>query len=341
MIGGAPRRVSPPGRRLPTLAVLPQRPSGGAPPAGLTEFFRFRFAPTSIEGHGDTVFPLFIEPLGEEPRDEAWYTAGSVSGGRSADIRFTESRFYLAAHQQIELPGGHHIDEIAYEAYRRLLNFARRRGYPNLLRIWNLFPGINAGGGDQERYRQFSLGRALAFDALGYRERKLPAGTAIGTDPGTPLTISLLAGKTPCRTVENPRQTSAYSYPRQFGPRSPSFSRAVLLELDGAYQLLISGTASIVGHESRHGDRVDQQITEIFRNIRALIEHAAVQANSEGGRFESRETCFRLYLRRREDLPAARDALAASFGSQKQILFLRGDICRRELVLEIEGACSF
>lgn len=323
------------------LAVAPQYAASGAAPKGLTEFFRFRFAPTVGEAHEDGVFPLFIEPIGEGSREETWHTGGSISSGSSADIRFMESRFYLAAHQQIELTSTGPIGEVAYDAYRRLLALARRRGYPNLLRVWNLFPGINVGGGDQERYRQFSLGRARALDALGYHERKLPAGTAIGTDPGTPLTISLLASKAQIHAVENPRQTSAYRYPRQFGPRSPAFSRAVLLESEDWQQLLISGTASIVGHESRHDDSVGRQIDETFRNIQALIAQAAIQSGRSPATLDGRGTSLRVYLRRREDLPAARAALAAHVGAQRSVLFLRGDICRRELVIEVEAACLF
>lgn len=339
MIGEAKRRVSRPGR--PMLAVQPQCAARGAPPTGLTELFRFCFAPAAGEAQEDNVFALFIEPIGDGPREEAWYTAGEVDGGHAADIRFMESRFYLAAHLQTAVSTGQRIDDIVCHAYKRLLTLVRKRGYPHLLRVWNLFPDINAGCGDAERYRQFSLGRAVALDALGYRERHFPAGTAIGTDSGTPLTISLLAGKEPSHAVENPRQTSAYHYPRQFGPRSPSFSRAVLLELNGKHQLLVSGTASIVGHESYHDGSVGQQVNETFRNIEALMTRAAAQAKGKLAGCAGRDACFRLYLRRREDLPAAREALAAHLQANEQIVILRGDICRRELVLEVEAACAF
>ncbi|MGH8495490.1 MAG: hypothetical protein ACREVN_05095 [Gammaproteobacteria bacterium] len=337
MIGDADFGTAAPER--PALAVVPQR-EGAAPPAGLTEFFRFRFGSTATQQPDDPVFPLFIERLGDAPLDEVWYTGGQVTGGQWAGIRFVESGCYLAAHLRFDLSDAHRIDEVACQAYRRLLDLVRRRGYPNLLRVWNLFPGINAGDGDLERYRQFSLGRAHALDALGYRDRKLPAGTAIGTDPGTPLTVSLLAGALQSRAVENPRQTSAYRYPRQFGPRSPSFSRAVMLKLDGSHRLLISGTASIVGYESRH-DSVERQIRETFCNIEALVAHAAAQANCAATGLIDGDACFRLYLRRREDLPAAEAALSTHFAARKQIVFLRGDICRRELMLEVEGACGF
>ena len=46
--------------------------------------------------------------------------------------------------------------------------------------------------------------------------------------------------------VENPRQVSAYRYPREYGPQSPTFARA-LLPPSPRVPLLLSGTASIDG----------------------------------------------------------------------------------------------
>ncbi|CAN5266626.1 pteridine-dependent deoxygenase [soil metagenome] len=336
IVSGMARGAAPPDTASRVLAVLPADVEGASPPDGLTEFFGFRFGPGAIPVQDDHVFPLHIEPLVPGPRDETWYTTGQVDGGIIAGVQVVESAHYLAAHMQTDLTPDQDIDEVARESYRRLLTVARRRGYPHLLRIWNLFPDINAGEGDKEYYRQFSIGRGLALDALGYQEIQLPAGTAIGTDPGTPLTITLLAGKEPSRPVENPRQTSAYCYPRQFGPRSPSFSRGVLLKLCDRHELLISGTASIVGHESRH-DSVRQQIGETFRNIRALITQAEIICSSQ--QVGRRNACFRVYLRHREDLAAAQQALASYLQPREHVVFLRGDICRRELALEIEGVC--
>lgn len=307
----------------------------GRCPGGAGELFRFRFGAASSDRAEDGVFPLHLEPLGER-LDEVWQVAGPVSAGELGDLHFTESRFHLAAQLRMELPARRPIEDIAYLAYRRLVEFVQRRGYPHLLRVWNLFPDINQGDGDGERYRQFSVGRALALDALGYREGALPAGTAIGSERGTPLTISLLAGKAVCRAVENPRQTSAWRYPRQFGPRSPSFSRSVLLDGGSARPLLVSGTASIVGHESLHAESLAGQFAETFRNLRALRKRALSQLDGARAAGVAPAASLRVYLRRREDLPAAK-ALLPSVAVERLIV-LRGDICRRELMIEVEGA---
>ena len=90
---------------------------------------------------------------------------------------------------------------------------------------------INAGPGDRERYRQFSVGRAESFEASGLADVQSPPGTAIGGPQGSPFTVVLLASRHPCQLVENPRQMSAFEYPADYGPRSPKFSRGGVLSL--------------------------------------------------------------------------------------------------------------
>ena len=80
------------------------------------------------------------------------------------------------------------------------------------------------------------------------------AATAIGLpSPPDQLHVHWLATKQPGIAIENPRQVSAFAYPRDYGPVAPGFSRAMLLPGDTPL-LLISGTASIVGHASQHPD---------------------------------------------------------------------------------------
>ena len=101
----------------------------------------------------------------------------------------------------------------------------------------------------------------------------LPAGTAVGTQRGA-LQIYFLAGAHPATHLGNPRQINAYDYPKIYGPHSPSFARATLCRSEGTTQLFISGTASVVGHQSQHEGRVDMQALETVTNLHALIERA-------------------------------------------------------------------
>ena len=117
------------------------------------------------------------------------------------------------------------------------LTLAARLGQPHLIRAWNYLPAINDGSGDRERYRRFCLGRARALEAADVSGQSLCAGTAIGGEEPM-LRIYGLFGTRPGVNIENPRQISAYRYPRCYGPRSPSFARATAVAANDGQVLL-------------------------------------------------------------------------------------------------------
>ena len=163
-------------------------------------------------------------------------------------------------------------------------------------------------------------------------EREFPAATVIGTHSGD-ITIYFLAARVPGEPYENPRQISAYRYPEQYGPATPAFSCSMLMRWDGVAHLYISGTASIVGHESRHQQQTSQ-LDEIVRNLRALVAQATTRS---GINFSPEQGAqLKVYVRDINDVPELRAALHAALPATPA-LFLVGDICRRDLLVEIEA----
>src|SRR5690606_28962859 len=151
-----------------------------------------------------------------------------VTQGRDDGFGFAHNDDVLFA--QIHLPESalSDIEQATHDLYRRLDGLLQRRGFTHCLRIWTYLSDINAGADDRERYRLFTAGRSRALALRPGDEHYLPAATAIGSDGGG-LVMYLLAGRLPGIAIENPRQVSAFRYPRQYGPRSPSFSRATLI----------------------------------------------------------------------------------------------------------------
>jgi len=268
-----------------------------------------------------------LDPVHGEPLSELWYATGAVQHGTQGAIRYASDADHLFGVIELDERDQPDIAAAAATAYAAIADFQRESPFPHLLRMWNYFDAINEGEGDGERYRQFCVGRALGLSnalAAGF-----PAATAIGHQRATGrLQIFWLASRTAGRAVENPRQLSAYRYPRLHGPVSPSFARA-MSSSDGA--LLISGTASIVGHSSLHDDDAIAQLEETLRNLVALrvLTHAA-----------ARHSLLKVYVRdpQQAELIAARlhSILPAEFAGS-DILYLAADICRSELLLEIEG----
>lgn len=218
--------------------------------------------------------------------------------------------------------------------YATLLAQVRASAHPYLIRIWNYFADINRGDEDAERYRQFCVGRAQAVDAA--FNSPPPSATAIGSPLNDGLHVIALCSAKPAIALENPRQTPAWQYPRQYGSVSPGFSRGALLDAGGMPPLLLaSGTASIVGHASVHVGDVAEQCRESLRNLRALLDEGEKQS---GARFDfSACLALRVYVREPAQLASVRAVFDASGIAPDNIVYLHGDICRRELAVELEG----
>ena len=229
------------------------------------------------------------------------------------------------------------IEQATAKAYKSLLEQVRPSSHPYLLRIWNYFSAINQGQGDKERYRGFCVGRSQSVD--GQFNTPPPAATAIGTDGSSAashLQLIALCSSQVARTLENPRQTPAWRYPREYGPVPPGFSRGIILDEDtDTPRLLASGTASIVGHVSQHIGEVAGQLSESLANLQALL----AEGSKQSGRDFQIENCeaLRVYLRKPEDLAVAESMITAAGIERDRVLYLRGDICRRELDVELEG----
>ena len=285
------------------------------------------------------VITLDLPQLDDRSHLEVWTSDQPVTVHRTNEFPAAMSGEMLAGTLQLEEEPGAGLQVTTERAYRRLLHHVQELGYPYLWRVWNFFPGINEDEHGLERYRQFCVGRyqALAGTLQGF-PGSLPAGTAVGTRSG-PLQLYVLAGTHPATHLGNPRQVHAYEYPEHYGPCSPSFARATLLQSDLHTQLFISGTASVVGHESRHMGHPETQTMETVDNLRALVAHADELSGTTRSHQSSRGR-YKVYVRQPDHLEAIQQALSIPLFASSQIVYLQGDLCRRELLVEIEGVVT-
>ena len=102
--------------------------------------------------------------------------------------------------------------------------------------------------------------------------------------------------------------------------------------------LLVSGTASIVGHETVHAGDVRAQTLETLLNLRTVIQAANARGSAV---FDLRELDCVVYVRHARDLPVVRavfeDAVGAGSPAARGAVYLRADICRSDLLVEIEA----
>jgi chorismate lyase/3-hydroxybenzoate synthase len=280
-------------------------------------------------GHLDIAVGL--QPLLPDSSNvEIWHASGPVQHGRDGALYYAHDGQSLFAAIEVDEREHGGLSSAADFIYREMRRFQSASPYGHLWRIWNYFDAVNDGAGDLERYRQFCVGRSRGLGNMPHDS--YPAASAIGTQqPSRRLQVYWLAAMEACLAVENPRQVSAYRYPAIYGPVSPSFARATIAA-DGT--LLISGTASILGHASQHPGDVIAQLEETLRNLDALMAQASGQRAGVTGTLAP-QTCLKIYLRDATQLPQ----IAAYLHTHRPgttAIYLGGDICRRELLLEIE-----
>lgn len=285
-----------------------------------------------------TVNAQVLSPRG--PMADVWHASGQVQSGTTGLVRWrTDGHWVLGAIDLDETVERQGVAKLAHRAYHDLFRTLEETGCPHMLRIWNYLPQINGDGGGLERYRQFNAGRQEAFIEAGQAAFEgAPAACALGIRQGA-LCIRFLAGQIAPVPVENPRQVSAYRYPDTYGPRSPTFSRAALAELGGGdVALFISGTASIIGHETVHLGDVVAQTHETLRNLSAVIDAANARTTAA---FALPELEAVVYVRHVADAEAVRGVLAEVLGTEaptlRHAVFLEADICRQDLLVEIEA----
>ncbi|QXP87810.1 hypothetical protein KW112_01250 [Methylococcus capsulatus] len=293
---------------------------GAAPPATL---------PPSLPQLGIAM----PQRLPAEPLVEIWLGVSRATRGRTGAIDWACDGLHLFGSLQTE--AGADIRGATGRAYDALFQLLERHGYPHLVRVWNYFPGINREESGLERYRQFNIGRQEAFlRANRPVSGALPAACALGTHAG-PLVVYFVAARIPAFPIENPRQLSAYRYPPAYGPRSPSFSRATLLRWANRTAVFISGTASILGHESVHPGDAAAQTRETLMNLTALVE--TLNRESGGAGFGWKDFRYKVYVRPGCPLEPIQCELAAMLPVADDVPFVEAEICRRELLVEIEA----
>jgi chorismate lyase/3-hydroxybenzoate synthase len=228
----------------------------------------------------------------------------------------------------------------AYAALGELLR--QRARHP--LRIWNYLAQIRrSGSAGFTRYELFNAGRRAGYASwFGERlERGLPASSAVGC-PGEDWVVHVLAAGEAGVPVENPRQRPAYRYSPRYGPVAPCFARATLVPRPGAEPwAVLSGTASIVGEDSRHAGDLRAQLGETLDNLASVVSACAVRARLPAPR-EPLALCreLRAYVPQPQHAVAVQEALRRALPQLERLELVQAELCRPELLVELEGVLA-
>jgi chorismate lyase/3-hydroxybenzoate synthase len=272
---------------------------------------------------------------------DLWSGAAPVRVERAGNVELATDGRSLFGYLRVDEEAAGGLRAAAREAYASIFAILDQSLCSHPLRFWNYVPHINRELDGLERYRHFNIGRQEAFLASGRSAfAGAPAACAIGTEAGG-LTIYFVAAREAPTPIENPRQVSAYHYPTEHGPRTPTFSRATLVT-GGRPMLFLSGTASVVGHRSEHPGDVAAQTRESFVNVRTLVD--AANGKFSAPPFAIDRLAYTVYVRHAADYERVRRQFTVEVGATstaaQQAVFLKGDICRAELLVEIEATGS-
>lgn len=278
-------------------------------------------------------------------------SAKSSAGSKFEEIRVesaeTEELSFLRA--SIRGAGGFTDTEFGSaveRVYVRLAEELRRRARVPL-RFWNYVPNIRASSRNGfSRYEVFNAGRFSGYRAWYGTDEFAPglvASSGIG-HRGEDFEIHLLGGVRAGTPLENPRQRPAYRYSRRYGDHPPCFARATVLEdpLGAEYgprSVIVSGTASIIGEDSRHEGNLDEQVRETLGNLGRLSALVAGESRDSEDlpRALARYREIRAYVVHDEHLSEVHAMLERAFPNVTEIEVASVDLCRPELLFEAEG----
>ena len=224
-------------------------------------------------------------------------------------------------------------------------------GFEHVVRTWFYLGGITASEEEKERYRELNRARTDCYQDIQFCSALrpvvnghpiYPASTGIGMS-GTGLVVSCVALETSrkdliLQPLENPQQTPAYAYHARYSAKSPKFSRAMALVAGDDITTWVSGTASIVDAESRYIGDIARQTEQTIDNIECLIAAPNFAAHGIPGAGATLGDLakIRVYLKRTEDLAACQAVCQRRF-REVPAIYAVADVCRPELLVEIEG----
>jgi enamine deaminase RidA (YjgF/YER057c/UK114 family) len=252
--------------------------------------------------------------------------------GRVGALALFQTESWLLGAATIPLAAG--LEDATHRLYGNI--FEATRGW-HLARIWNYVPAINElGPAGLENYRVFCQGRSLAFEqhyGSGFKAQ-LPSASAVGSTSAA-LTVAFAACSVQPRHVENPLQVPAYDYPGEHGPRAPSFSRATVVPGPERGAVFISGTAAIRGHATVAPHSLTQQLECAVENLREISCACGLGPDLDQGGGSTRH--FKIYVRRAADQPLVAATLEEKLLTRTdRVSYLRADMCRAPLLVEIE-----
>lgn len=289
---------------------------------------------------------------------EAWAVSTSTAkveyhNEHLVTVSYDDMRWIYASGGSLHREGRSAYDQSleAFESMKRALAEGGA-SFEDVVRVW-LYQGcITEEVDGVERYRELNRARTDFFANIAFDHRPIPVGhnghaiypasTGIGTRCHGLITacMALQTGRKDVALLplENPLQTSAFEYPKEYSAKSPKFARAMAVRMGDHVTTWISGTASIVNAETVHIGDIEKQTEQTLTNIERLIDaqNFARLGWADAGATLDDLAKIHVYVKHAEDYEKCRAVCERRLGRIPAI-YAQADVCRPDLLVEIEG----
>lgn len=237
-------------------------------------------------------------------------TALFISGIRSTDYSLT-------------------VEEQSAEVFRQFNDILKMEHCTptQIVRQWNYIENITGNDGELQRYQEFNDMRST-FYAQTKWENGYPAATGIGTSKGGVMIDADVLVNHQTVPIDNPLQIAAHEYSEKVlegdcrKPKTtPKFERARKVLNPPHDWIYVSGTAAIRGEQTIEKD-IEEQTHLTLDNIEQMIG--------------KKISHIRVYVKHRT-LAKKAEAIISKRYPTTPAIYVIGDICRENLLIEIEG----
>lgn len=220
----------------------------------------------------------------------------------------------------------------------------------DIVRQWNYLERIVDFENEYQHYQAFNDART-AFYATGKWNEGYPAATGIGMQSGGVIVdidaIRYSKDALSIVPIDNQLQIAAHEYSKRLliseveNKTTPKFERAKAVDFaDDGGVIYISGTAAIRGEESLHNATLKEQLVTTVENIEYLIGDENLNHAGMSQVCARTYKLLRVYLKHDKFVNEAKELLQRMFPSLP-MSFLLADVCRDELLIEIEGVATY
>ena len=239
------------------------------------------------------------------------------------------------------------VSKQSSEVFAKLDALLTEYGYEvdDIVRQWNYIGNIVSYKDGKQNYQEFNDARSLYYAKAEWK-RGYPAATGIGSTDGIVVGgIAFKSAKGGVYPIDNPLQVAAHVYSKRVliddgenaMKSTPKFERAKLIETERGACCFVSGTAAIRGEESVDPTSAKLQTEKTLENIEYLVSKANLERFGSKP-YDLKYKFLHVFVKNEEDFEEIKSVVDASFADRDvAVVYSIADVCRCELLVEIEG----